>query len=235
MKRSEINLAILTAKEVLAKHSFHLPPFAHMTPADWQSIGTEYRRIIENRLGWDITDFGGNDFHNFGAVLFTLRNGNYLNAANGTPYAEKIIILEPGQRLPLHFHWSKTEDIINRGGGILTMELYNATEDSKVDSVSNVVVFCDGMEKVVKPGEVFDIGQGGSITLTPGLYHRFWANREGGILICGEVSTVNDDVTDNYFAEPVRRFADIEEDEEPVHLLCNEYLKGKKEDGCTNG
>ena len=36
---------------------------------------------------------------------------------------------------------------------------------------------------------------------------------------------VNDDMTDNYFAEPTARFADIEEDEPIVHPLCNEYEK----------
>ena len=46
-----------------------------------------------------------------------------------------------------------------------------------------------------------------------------------GKLIAGEVSSVNDDKTDNYFAEPVSRFADIEEDEAPLHPLCNEYDK----------
>ena len=39
----------------------------------------------------------------------------------------------------------------------------------------------------------------------------------------GEVSAVNDDTTDNYFAEPVARFADIVEDEPIYHPLCNEY------------
>ena len=225
MKRSEINQAILVAKEVLAKHCFYLPHFAHMMPADWQNAGQEYKSIVENGLGWDITDFGGNDFYRFGAVLFTLRNGSLLNSKSGTPYAEKIIILKPGQRLPLHFHFSKMEDIINRGGGVLIMELYNALEDKSVDRFSDVMVFCDGIKKCVRAGEPFEIFPGGSITLTPGMYHKFWAGRDGDILICGEVSSINDDLTDNKFAEPVQRFADIEEDEEVVHALCNEYLK----------
>lgn len=226
MKRSEINKAILDAEEVLQKNSFYLPPFADMSPEDWKNSRRECDRIVENKLGWDITDFGGEDFHQLGAVLFTLRNGNFLNAKSGTPYAEKIIVLEPGQRLPLHFHWSKTEDIINRGGGILSMELYNALEDESVDTKSDVCFFCDGIEKKTKAGEIFDIMPGGSITLTPGLYHRFWANRNAGTLICGEVSSVNDDFKDNNFAEPVKRFSAIVEDEEPVHLLCNEYPRG---------
>ena len=41
----------------------------------------------------------------------------------------------------------------------------------------------------------------------------------------GEVSTVNDDNTDNIFREPIGRFSDIEEDEAPRHLLVSDYDK----------
>ena len=44
-------------------------------------------------------------------------------------------------------------------------------------------------------------------------------------MLIGEVSTVNDDVTDNVFAEPIGRFATIEEDEAPLHLLVSDYDK----------
>ena len=48
--------------------------------------------------------------------------------------------------------------------------------------------------------------------LMPGVWHAFWA--EGDCLI-GEVSTVNDDLTDNIFEQSIGRFADIEEDMAP--------------------
>ena len=41
-------------------------------------------------------------------------------------------------------------------------------------------------------------------------------------MLVGEVSQVNDDRTDNYFLDPVGRFAEIEEDEPPLRLLWNE-------------
>ena len=44
-----------------------------------------------------------------------------------------------------------------------------------------------------------------------------------GDVLIGEVSTVNNDLTDNVFAEPIGRFADIDEDEPPVHLLVADY------------
>ena len=48
---------------------------------------------------------------------------------------------------------------------------------------------------------------------------------EGGDVLIGEVSTVNDDETDNIFREPIGRFADIEEDVDPAHLLVSDYAR----------
>jgi len=223
MKRSEINNAIELALEIVEGNSIHLPPFAHWTPDRWRSSGSEFDRIKLNGLGWDVTDFGGGDFDSFGAVLLTLRNGNYEHPELGTPYAEKLIILKPGQRLPLHLHFRKTEDIINRVGGVMVMELYNSLDSGEVDMSGSVRVVCDGMEREVNPGELLEFHPGESITLTPKLYHRFWAGKDRGMLVCGEVSSVNDDQDDNRFAEPVSRFADIEEDEPASYLLCNDY------------
>jgi len=223
MKRSEINAAIARAQKVLAEHRIHLPTFADWTPEQWNEAAAEAERIRLNGLGWDVSDFGGGDFPRYGAVLFTLRNGNYERPELGTPYAEKLIVLLPGQRLPLHFHYSKTEDIINRGGGVLVMELYNSLPDDSVDRETTVEVYCDAIRRTIPPGRWFELYPGESVTLTPRMYHRFWAKEDAGVLICGEVSTVNDDRTDNHFAEPVSRFAEIEEDEPPLRLLCNEY------------
>ena len=47
---------------------------------------------------------------------------------------------------------------------------------------------------------------------------------DGDVLI-GEVSTVNDDVTDNIFVSKIGRFAEIEEDVAPTHLLVSDYEK----------
>lgn len=223
MKRSEINYAIKTALEALEKNKFILPPFGHWTKDDWEKTGSACGRIKNNCLGWDITDFGSNDFKHIGSVLFTLRNGNVNNPNEGTPYAEKAIIMIPGQCLPLHFHWVKTEDIINRGGGILIIQLYNAYDDDSIDKESDVEVYCDGCLKRVSAGGEVVLNPGQSITLTPRIYHKFWASKDGGVLVCGEVSSINDDVVDNCFAEKVSRFAEIAEDAVPLRLLCNEY------------
>jgi len=223
MKRSEINNALSWAKNLLEEHQIKLPPFGYWTLDEWHAKKENLSTIKNVMLGWDITDYGMDKFEELGAVLFTLRNGSLIDSKVGTPYAEKLIILKDGQRLPNHYHASKTEDIINKGGGILAIKLYNSLKDGSVDYDSDVDVDLDGITYTYKAGEEIHIQPGHSITLRPYVYHLFWAKAGAGDLICGEVSSINDDNTDNYNAEDVLRFAKVEEDEEILHPLCNEY------------
>ncbi len=224
MKRSEINTILQNAKAFLAASQFHLPPFAAWSPADWQSRGSEASEIVERDLGWDITDFGSGDFDRCGLFLFTLRNGHRtaLQTGKGKVYAEKLMIVEVGQVTPLHFHWQKTEDIIVRGGGELVVELFNCSPDGGL-AASEVTAQLDGVSRIVKAGATVTLHAGESITLEPGVYHKFWGAKARVLL--GEVSTVNDDRTDNRFFEPVGRFPEIEEDAPPRHLLVGDYSK----------
>jgi D-lyxose ketol-isomerase len=120
-----------------------------------------------------------------------------------------------------HFHWSKVEDIINRAGANVVLRLYNSDENEEVDPESPVAVALDGVETEVPAGERVVLRNGQSICLRQGMYHEFWA--EGGPALIGEVSAVNDDATDNRFARPLARFAEIQENGPPLHYLCNEY------------
>ena len=223
MKRSEINNAIKWSEKLLAEYRIKLPEFGYWSADEWKKNAENIGMIRKTMLGWDITDYGTGDFDRIGSILFTIRNGDQNDSTIGTPYAEKLILVKDGQRLPTHFHYSKTEDIINRGGGILELKLYNAKQDLSVDDESDVTVYFDGIKKVVKAGVPIDVEPGGSVTLTPYMYHNFGAKRGAGDLVVGEVSSVNDDNIDNHFAEPVSRFAAIEEDEAAIHPLCNEY------------
>ena len=224
MKRSEVNTIMRDADAFLKEHKFWLPPFAYWTPRDWAAKGGEVREIVDRQLGWDITDFGSGDFERVGLFLFTLRNGTpeNLRTGRGKLYAEKIMVVGVGQVTPLHFHWDKTEDIINRGGGKLAMQLYNATEDEGLAD-TDVVVSMDGVLRTVEAGGTAVLNPGESITLPPCGYHKFWGV-ESRVLV-GEVSVVNNDNTDNRFYELNGRFPQIEEDEVPLHLLVNDYAR----------
>jgi len=225
MKRSEINKLITRAKAFFAEQKFLLPPFAHWSPSEWTRKGPEADEIRRNRLGWDLTDFGSGDFARQGLLLFTLRNGNAKDPQNAKAYAEKIMIVEPGQLIPYHFHWVKTEDIIVRGGGKLVVELRNS--DAREEFTDEPVrVRCDGVERSVLAGGTLVLGPGESVTLTPRLYHAFHSMAGTTRVLVGEVSSVNDDATDNRFKDPIGRFPKIEEDEAPLHYLCTEYPKG---------
>jgi D-lyxose ketol-isomerase len=222
VKRSEINVLIDEATLLFKKYNFLLPPFAYWTPEEWEAKGTQVDEIRECMLGWDVTDFGSNDFQSMGLLLFTLRNGSCNDRRYPKPYGEKILIVDEGQVTPMHFHWSKIEDIINRGGGNLILKLYNATADEGLADTT-VSVTVDGCLCTVPAGEDIIIHPGESICLTSGLYHTFWGEPGSGKVLVGEVSCVNDDTTDNRFLEPIGRFPQIEEDEPPRNLLVGEY------------
>ncbi|MGO8788746.1 MAG: D-lyxose/D-mannose family sugar isomerase [Terriglobia bacterium] len=224
MKRSEVNVIMRDADQFIRQRGFYLPPFAYWTPAEWQSKGEEAREIVENQLGWDITDFGSGRFDAVGLLLFTVRNGSQaeMKARQGKLYCEKLMIVGVGQVTPMHFHWNKVEDIINRGGGKLDIKLHNATEEEELAD-SAVAASLDGVKREVKAGDVVRLAPGESITLRPRLYHEFWGAEER--VLVGEVSLVNDDRNDNRFYRTVGRFPAIEEDVEPLHLLVTDYPK----------
>ena len=172
---------------------------------------------------YQVYDFGYNNFWETGICVFTIRNGNQENIKKGSgkTYAEKLFFLEVDQKVPSHTHYVKIEDVINRGGGLLGVELFNSKEDGTPDHSSNVILSKDGEKVEFSPGEHFYLKPGESITLVPGVYHKFWGSSEK--VLVGEVSLANDDVNDNVFVEEVGRFPDIEEDEDPIHLLITDY------------
>jgi D-lyxose ketol-isomerase len=219
MKRSEINAIIRHADDFIRAHGFYLPPWAHWAPDEWRTKGPEVREIIDRKLGWDVTDFGSRHFTQTGLLLFTIRNGN-VKDPNSKQYAEKIMLVGVDQITPMHFHWHKTEDIINRGGGQLVIQLFNSTPDETLAD-TDVVISTDGVQRHVKAGDTVVLNPGESITLPAYCYHKFWGAHS--TVLVGEVSAVNDDDTDNRFLETLPRFADIDEDEPPYRLLCTEY------------
>jgi D-lyxose ketol-isomerase len=227
MKRSRINQVIKDMENLIREHRFELPPFAKWTPEDWEKAGSEADEIRDNKLGWDITDFGLNKFDEIGFSLLTIRNGNLkMPDKYKKPYAEKLLMLYEGQTAPMHYHWSKMEDIINRGGNDVYITVYNGSEDNrKLDT--DVTVHCDGIAKVLPAGSRVLLKPGQSITITPYLYHDFIVPKTGGSVLLGEVSACNDDENDNNFFDPIGRFPRIEEDEKPYRFLCNEYPAAK--------
>jgi D-lyxose ketol-isomerase len=222
--RSAINAIIREAEAFLASRHFLLPPFAHWTVEDWRSHRHQVGEVVDRGLGWDVTDFGSDDFASVGLCVFTMRNGDpqHLESRRGKIYAEKALIVDPSQVTPFHFHWVKTEDIINRGGGVLAIQLYNSTGVADL-APTEITVSVDAMERAVPAGGTIRLRPGESITLPPRLYHQFWA--DGGRVLAGEVSLVNDDHADNRFLEPAGRFPDVEDDEEPFRLLVGDYAR----------
>ncbi|SHG46831.1 D-lyxose/D-mannose family sugar isomerase [Cognatishimia maritima] len=223
MKRSRINDIMSAADDMIRSYGFTLPPFAYWSPKDFAANADKAKHLIDARCGWDITDYGAGDFDQMGLFLFTLRNGRLadLQRGGGMCYAEKLLISRQDQLSPMHTHVIKAEDIINRGGATLVVELYGSDDQGNFAEDKGGTVWCDGIHRDYAPGEKLTFAPGESVTLQPGDWHAFWG--EGGDVLIGEVSTVNDDETDNVFRDPIGRFANIDEDEAPRHLLVSDY------------
>lgn len=223
MRRSEVNRTIRQAIAFAAEKGFPLPPFAAFTPAQWRSLGHEYDEIRDNKLGWDITDFGSGDFEREGLVMCTLRSGACRsNPAYFKRYAEKMMVVREGQLTPFHMHHEYIEDIINRGGGRLVVQLYNAAPDgTRLDT--DVRVSSDGRNVMMPAGTKVVLGPGESISFPVHTYHAFWGEPGSGDILLTEIAMATPIPDDSIFLEPKKRFPPIEEDEEPEFLLISEY------------
>jgi D-lyxose ketol-isomerase len=223
MKRSRINDIMADADQMIRSFGFNLPPFAYWSPDEFQANRDVARAVIDARCGWDITDYGAGQFDTLGLFLFTLRKGRLadLQRGGGMCYAEKLLISRQDQISPMHTHILKAEDIINRGGATLVIELFGSDDKGNFAQDRGGIIWCDGIQRTFAAGEKLKLAPGESVTLMPGDWHAFWG--EGGDVLIGEVSTVNDDETDNIFREPIGRFAQIEEDVDPTHLLVSDY------------
>ena len=130
MKRSRINQIMAEAEDMIRGYGFVLPPFAHWTPDRFKAHKDSARHVIDARCGWDITDYGAGRYDEMGLFLFTLRNGRLadLQRGGGMCYAEKLLISKQDQMSPMHTHVTKAEDIINRGGATLAIELFGSDD-----------------------------------------------------------------------------------------------------------
>ena len=198
MKRSHINYAVDKAHAIAETFRVCLPDFAYFTADAWrQQDHTLWREVLDLQL---------------------LGSASYPK-----PYAEKMLQIQQDQQTPWHFHRHKMEDIVNRGGGDLCMQLAWATPDDGYDARRIVEVSVDGQRRSVDAGETLVLKPGQGVCLPPRLYHRFWA--EKAFVLGWEISMVNDDLHDNHFLEPGGRFPAIEEDEPVKWLLCSEYAR----------
>jgi len=162
---------------------------------------------------WDVTGFGLGDFDKYGLIL--------VNLAELPQYCEKLMFARRGQITPIHKHNSKQEDIIARNG-TLAVQLYSQDHNGNwSENEGEAEILLNGNKAAFQSGTILYLKSGERVTLLPGCYHRFWAVSD--YCIIGEVSTYNDDVSDNVFADKnVGRFETVEEDEPALYPLISD-------------
>ncbi len=221
MKRSEIEAIIGRSLGVMKDQGFHLPCFAGWTPAQWRENAEATRAMRAAGLGWNIVEFENGAFFKSGIAVFTLRMGDYreLPRGEGRLYGEKAFVLFEGQSVPHHYHRVKTEDLINRGGGILGVNLVKVDADGK-PLPDTIALERNGMTVTVPAHSTLHLEPGESIVLVPGVAHAFLGVSE---VLCGEISLANDDATDNYFLQPLPTLSPIIEDVPARHVVLADY------------
>lgn len=224
LKRSVINKAINNAISFFRENIFPLPPFAYWTLNDWKKNRNNLTEIKKAGLGWDITDFGSGNFSKIGRTIFTLRNGYKTKNGFTKSYAQKAMYLLEAQKSPIHYHKNKTEDIINQAGGNIIIKLWSKTKSNTLSS-KELRVSIDGIKRQVKAGQILKLKPGQSICVKPFTYHQFYAEPKKGKVVSMEISSVNNDLTDNFWLNEGERFPEILEDEKLKFILCSEYDK----------
>lgn len=219
MQRSLINRLMREAEASFAAHGFVPPPWAAWSPDEWVRNPDRARFCAARQMGWGLTDFGSGDFFRRGILLLVCRNGVFRQPGERV-YAEKIIVMREGQEAPYHYHRSKTEDILVRGGGCLALDLVTVDEAGQPIEAP-VEALVDGAVRIVPPRMPVVLHPGESLTLPPLQAHRFYGWPGTGTVLVGEISEVNDDLTDNYFLEPFAPMV-IEEDEPAYRPLWTE-------------
>ena len=135
------------------------------------------------------------------------------------------MMVRENQVTPCHFHWKKCEDIINRGGGNLVVELYHADPARNRLVAGSFPISVNGLRRTMEPGEKLILTPGESVCLESIHAHRFYGEPGRGEVLVGEVSMVNDDENDNCFLDGVIRFDPVEEDEPPERIPAADYRK----------
>lgn len=159
---------------------------------------------------WDVTDFGLGDWRRHGLVL--------INLAEHAEYCEKLMYARRDMQTPAHCHRVKKEDIICRWG-TLRIQVWPSYPEQCAGASTTLLV--NNEPRMLPAGAFLDLGAGERVTLVPGVFHAFHPVSDECII--GEVSTANDDSTDNVFVSPdIGRFPEIEEDAPALARLIRE-------------
>jgi D-lyxose ketol-isomerase len=235
MKRSEINAAIARAIDNAKKYGVALPKWA-----DWHPLqfGADCDGIRHQRLGWKAVDFGLDKFNECGLVVLSLtaplvdEYGEPLTTAQRvgaydypvTGFSRKYLFVQAGQTEPHHFHrQKKRKEVKVIAGSSVRFELAWADSDTELSSTREVVVQVDGMSHHLPANGSIVVNPGETITLPGDLSHIISVPAGGPDTIMEEISTANNDRSDNIFPFMTPTSQPVIEDQEARYQLLDEH------------
>lgn len=221
MKRSEINRIIEERVVFMKSLGYSFPNEAYWDLRDWNGYKGDVSERIKRGIGWDVTDFGLDNFRKKGLLSYVLTNGVIKDGIVDQQYAEKYLIVGNGQITPRHHHKKKVEDIVNMDGGNLKICVHNTCD------LDYVKIFHNYEWIMYNSGTIITLKKNDRIRLDQNHDHEFWGD---DMVFLKEISSFNDDKGDNVFLdERVNRFPkEIKEDEVPRYLLHTELPGTKK-------
>ena len=132
MKRSRVNEIIREADAFIRSFGYVMPPFAYWTPDELQGAPAAPASSTPGSAGTSPTTARATSTSSACSCSPCATAAPPISPrGSGMLYAEKIMISRKDQLSPMHRHDVKAEDIINRGGGTLVLELFSRDADGR--------------------------------------------------------------------------------------------------------
>ena len=223
MKRSRINEILREGDAFIRSFGYVMPPFAYWSPEELRA--RKPRASSRRGSAGTSPTTGKTSSTNSACSCSQSRNGRAEDLARGQGmlYAEKIMISRKNQLSPMHRHVVKAEDIINRGGGKLVLELFMPDAEGNIDHAGRGArCRADGVMRKLPRRRASEARAGRKRDASAG--RVAWILGRGRR--CADRRSFDGQRRSDrqYLPRPDRHASpQIEEDEAPLHLLVSDY------------
>lgn len=209
MKRSEINSIIKRFESQIQTYKYN---------SKLTSKKNEINCIRCDSAKWYVNDFNFGNYNNIGMTFVDISD-NSDDLTYNQHKVQRILFIEPGQTIPVHYHKNKTEHIYNIGNNKIYLRLCNADQNKNFEQ-SDVYIQYNGNKYSITAASLFTFWPGDELIIPPYCFHGFITSKENNPGVVGEISSeLSNDI--NFFDE-LEWMPNIEEDAEPYRPLITD-------------